>query len=137
MAQAPQVSAQNASRPVSPHLQIWRWHVTMLASILHRATGVALTLGAIGLAGWLAALAAGPEAFTPIDDLLHSPLGQIALYGLASALGFHLLAGLRHLVLDTGLWFKKPSANLSAWIAVSGLVIAPAALFVALLLLQD
>jgi succinate dehydrogenase / fumarate reductase cytochrome b subunit len=69
--------------------------------------------------------------------LLHSPIGQIALYGLVAALGFHLLAGLRHLVLDTGLWFKKPSANLSAWIAVSGLAIAPAALFVTLLLLQD
>lgn len=136
MAQAPNVSAQNASRPVSPHLQIWRWHVTMLASILHRATGIALTLGAIGLAAWLAALAAGPEVFTPIDEALHSLLGQVVLYGLVAALGFHLLAGLRHLVLDAGLLFKKPSANLSAWIAVSGLVIAPVALWVTLQMLQ-
>jgi len=53
-------------RPVSPHLQVWRWHVTMLSSILHRFTGVALYGAAIGLSLWLMAVAAGPETYAPV-----------------------------------------------------------------------
>jgi succinate dehydrogenase / fumarate reductase cytochrome b subunit len=66
-----------ADRPTSPHLQVWRWHITMAASILHRATGVALYVGALILAGWAVALARGPGAFSVYRLLLASPLGQL------------------------------------------------------------
>jgi succinate dehydrogenase cytochrome b subunit len=126
--------AQNAtpSRPISPHLQIWRWHVTMLASILHRVTGAALSVGVLGIVIWLAALAGGPEVFAPVDQVLHSLLGRIVLYALVAALGFHLFAGLRHLVLDAGVGFERGMANLSAWICLAGLVIVPAGLWAVL-----
>src|SRR5207249_4504844 len=58
------------ARPLSPHLQIWRWHVTMLTSILHRATGVALYGGALVLAGWAVALARGEGAYEKYMNLM-------------------------------------------------------------------
>ncbi|HRO04515.1 MAG TPA: succinate dehydrogenase, cytochrome b556 subunit, partial [Terricaulis sp.] len=85
--------ATRPERPVSPHLQVWRWHVTMLTSILHRFTGVALYGAALGLALWLMAAAAGPEIFGPLAELLHTPLGQIALYLIVAAAAFHLANG--------------------------------------------
>jgi succinate dehydrogenase / fumarate reductase cytochrome b subunit len=131
MAQAPNASSA-PSRPVSPHLQIWRWHVTMLASILHRITGIGLTLGTLGIVVWLVALAAGPETFNTVDTLVHTPLVELALYALIAALGFHLLAGLRHLILDAGIGFKRGQANLTAWICVAGMIAAPIALWLTL-----
>ncbi len=67
-------------RPVSPFLTVWRWHITMAASILHRVTGVALYGGVVLFALWLMAVAAGPEAYRFVGDQLAQPLGQIALY---------------------------------------------------------
>jgi succinate dehydrogenase / fumarate reductase cytochrome b subunit len=131
MAQAPNVSPA-ASRPVSPHLQIWRWHVTMAASILNRITGVGLSLGALAVVLWLVALAAGPVTFGPVDAFAHSLLGQLMLYALVAALGFHLCGGLRHLVMDAGLGFKRASANFSAWVCIAGMFAAPVALWLAL-----
>jgi succinate dehydrogenase / fumarate reductase, cytochrome b subunit len=90
-------------RPLSPHLQIWRWHVTMASSILHRFSGVALYLAAIGLAFWLAAAALGPEVYAPVDAILSSAWGQAGLYLIAAALAYHLANGIRHLVFDTGM----------------------------------
>jgi succinate dehydrogenase / fumarate reductase cytochrome b subunit len=70
-------SADN--RPVSPHLSIWRWHVTMAGSILHRATGIGLYVAAIAMALWLMAAAAGPDVYAPIGPVLSSWFGQAAL----------------------------------------------------------
>src|SRR5215813_3744936 len=67
-------------RPVSPFLTVWRWHITMACSILHRVTGTALYGAAILFAGWLMVIAAGPEAYAPVGMVLASPLGQVALY---------------------------------------------------------
>lgn len=104
----------------------------MLSSILHRVTGVGLYIGALGLGVWLLTLSMGPEAFGPIDAFLHTIIGEIGLYLLAAALGFHLFNGVRHLLFDAGIGFKPASANLSAWIALSGLVIAPLAIWLVL-----
>ncbi len=132
MAQAHNVSSA-ADRPVSPHLQIWRWHVTMAVSILNRITGVGLALGTLAVVAWLAALAAGPIYFGPIDQFAHSLLGQLMLYALVAALGFHLCGGIRHLVMDAGLGFKRPSANLTSWLCILGMIAAPVALWFGLL----
>ena len=122
--------AHGQDRPLSPHLQIWRWHVTMLASIAHRASGVALYLGALGLAIWLLALALDGAAFAAIDALVRSLTGQIALYALVAAFGYHLCNGLRHLFFDVGLGFKPATANKTAWVALAlGVIGAPLALF--------
>ncbi|MFY8141573.1 MAG: succinate dehydrogenase, cytochrome b556 subunit, partial [Caulobacter sp.] len=69
-------------RPLSPHLQVWRWHVTMAGSILHRGSLIALYVGALILVGWLLSLASGPDAWATYMGLLGSPLGKLVLLGL-------------------------------------------------------
>src|SRR5690606_41649623 len=89
-------------RPLSPHLQVWRWHVTMLASILFRVTIGAASFGAILVIGWLTALAFGPEAFAGAAVFMGSPLGLIIGFGLTLVLLSFVLNGARHLINDTG-----------------------------------
>ncbi len=106
------------ARPMSPHLQVWRWHVTMTTSILHRATGVALYGGAFVLAGWAMALAAGPDAYGDYMALLGSPLGKLALFGLTVALFYHLANGVRHLIWDSGRGLEVKTADASGWFVI-------------------
>ena len=116
-------------RPVSPFLTVWRWHITMAASILHRVTGVGLYGGALVFAVWLMVIAAGPEAYLPVGVLLASPFGQIALYLLVASLAFHLANGIRHFVFDTGAGLKPADAELSAWFAILFAIAAPIGLW--------
>ena len=80
------------ARPLSPHLQVWRWHVTMAASIATRATAVALYVGVLIIAGWALALASGPDAYAAYAGLLGSPLGLVVLFGLTVSIFYHLAA---------------------------------------------
>ena len=117
------------SRPLSPHLQVWRWHITMFASIATRATGVALYVGLLVMAGWALALAFGPGAYGGYMSLLGSPLGLLVLFGLAVSNFYHLAAGVRHLSFDSGRGFLPSSANLTAWLCIAFAVAAGAAVF--------
>lgn len=117
------------SRPISPHLTVWRWHATMLSSILHRFTGIGLYGAAIGLAAWLMAAAAGPEIYEPYMAFLMSPLGQIALYLIVAALAYHLANGIRHLVFDTGAGLNPADADLTAWFAILFAIAVPLGLW--------
>jgi succinate dehydrogenase / fumarate reductase cytochrome b subunit len=113
-----------ADRPMSPHLSVWRWHVTMATSILHRATGIALYVGALVVAGWAVALANGPEAFNGYRALLGSPLGLLVLFGLTFSLFYHLANGVRHLFWDTGKGFDPKTADMTGWAAIAFGVVA-------------
>jgi succinate dehydrogenase / fumarate reductase cytochrome b subunit len=123
-------AARPDDRPVSPHLQIWRWHITMASSILHRASGLALYGAAFVFAIWLMLIAAGPDAYALAGFWLAHPIGQVGLYLVVAALAYHLANGLRHLVFDTGAGLKPAEANLSAWLAILFAVAAPIALWV-------
>jgi succinate dehydrogenase / fumarate reductase cytochrome b subunit len=101
------------ARPLSPHMQVWRWHLTMLTSILHRATGVALYGGALILAGWAIALASGPANYLFFMTLLGSPLGRVVMFGLTLSIFYHLANGIRHLVWDAGAGLDIKTANLT------------------------
>jgi len=109
-------SAPESERPLSPHLQIWRWHPTMAASIFHRVTGVGLYLAFIAFAVWLVLLASGPQAYAWVDDLFHSWFGQLKLYGVFAVLAFHAANGVRHLIWDTGRHLAPKAASGSAWL---------------------
>lgn len=98
----------NRPRPLSPHLQVYRWQITMVTSILHRASGIVLAAGAFGLMGWLLAVAQGGDAYETAAACLSSPLGMIVLGGFSLALVFHLLNGIRHLAWDAGWGFEIP-----------------------------
>jgi succinate dehydrogenase / fumarate reductase cytochrome b subunit len=123
-----QQSAERA-RPLSPHLQIYRWPVTMATSIAHRATGIALSAGIVLLAWWLIAAAAGNEAYHVFAMTAASPLGQIALFGLVWSLAFHLFNGIRHLAWDIGLGFDVSTANRSGVMVVVLSLLATLAVF--------
>ncbi len=97
-----------ANRPLSPHLQIYRWHATMTMSILHRVTGSALYFGTVLLVWWLVAAAAGPAAFEIANGVLGSWSGMVVLFGFTWALVHHMLGGLRHLIWDFGVALDAP-----------------------------
>ena len=101
-------------RPLSPHLQVWRWHITMATSIAHRVTGVALYVGALIAAAWAISLASGPEAYATFQGLLGSPIGLLVMFGLTVSFFYHLANGIRHLVWDAGHGYDLKSANASA-----------------------
>ena len=116
-------------RPLSPHLQVWRWHITMAASIATRATGIALYVGALLVAGWALSLASGPEAYGRYTGLLGSPLGLLVLFGLAVSTFYHLAAGFRHFGWDLGMGTLPKTANASAAAAFAFGIVAALAVF--------
>ena len=122
-------AARAADRPLSPHILAWRWHVTMLTSILHRLTGAALYIGALILVGWALALAAGRGPYEAYAGLLASPLGLIVLVGLTLCLFYHLANGVRHLVWDFGRGFAPKTADATAWLVLVVAVVATGALW--------
>jgi succinate dehydrogenase / fumarate reductase cytochrome b subunit len=103
--------AERAVRPLSPHLQIYRWYLTMASSILHRISGVGLVLGLVLLTWWLTALARGPESFAVVQAAIDNPFGGLVLFGLTVALWYHLLNGIRHLLWDAGYGFSRHVAE--------------------------
>ena len=105
----------NNGRPLSPHLSIYRWPITMTTSILHRATGLGLSVGFIVLAGWLLDAAVGAETYTAMLSYLDTTVGRVLLVGWSFAFFFHLSNGVRHLVWDSGRGFEKTQANASSW----------------------
>jgi succinate dehydrogenase / fumarate reductase cytochrome b subunit len=111
-------------RPLSPHVQVWRWHVTMAASILHRVTGVGLYIGALILMAWALSLAAGPGAYGAFAYLAGSILGKLVLVGLTLCVFYHLANGVRHLAWDAGYGFEPRTADATAWLAFSFALVA-------------
>jgi succinate dehydrogenase / fumarate reductase cytochrome b subunit len=112
-----------ADRPLSPHMQVWRWHVTMATSILHRASLISMYVGALILAGFFIALAAGPDAFEGYKGLLGSPIGMLVLFGLTVALTYHLLYTIRQTFWDSGIGFEVRTSDLTSWLCIIGSVV--------------
>lgn len=107
-------SAALRPMPMSPHLQVWRWHVTMAASLATRVSGVALYVGALIATAFAVCLALGPDAYAGYLAVMGSVLGKLVLFGLTTAVFYHLAAGLRHLVWDSGKGFQPRTADTSA-----------------------
>lgn len=105
----------NIDRPLSPHLSIYRWPITMALSILHRMTGVALSLGFVVLTVWLFDIASGAKAYAVFTKYMDTWIGKLLLVGWSFAFFYHLANGARHLYWDTGRGLEKEQANLSAW----------------------
>jgi len=118
---------RNSERPLSPHLSIYRWPVTMTLSILHRITGVAMSIGFVVLAAWLASAAAGTVEYDDFMASMATLPGRLLLLGWSFAFFFHLGNGVRHLVWDAGRGFEKHQANASAWFVLLFAVLATAA----------
>lgn len=137
--------AQPTGRPLSPHIQVYRWGPHMAVSIFHRVTGFGLaTMGAIGLLWWLYAISSGPEAYTAFLDCVMADEGKtfpfalagfnllpfLVLLGLSWAFFQHMFSGLRHLVLDTGAGYELVQNRLWSLAVFVAAAIATIALWV-------
>ncbi len=124
-----------ASRPLSPHLQVFRFILTMAMSIVHRMTGGFLYVGTALVAVWLVAAASGPVWFARVDGLYQSWLGRLILLGLVWSLIHHAIGGVRHFIWDLGYGFDKKTAdrmalfNLVAGVLLTGIVVVAAYVF--------
>ena len=116
-----------ATRPLSPHLQIYRWYFTMALSIVHRVTGAGLAVGLVLLTWWLVALAGGPDSFATVRAVIDNFLGGLILFGFTLFFYYHALNGVRHLVWDAGFNLEKVAAQ------QSGMIVAGAAVGLTLL----
>lgn len=119
-------NSSGPSRPLSPHLQVWKFHPTMLSSILHRASGVVNYVGAVLVAIWLIALASGESVYTALMNALNGPikiLVILALVGFTLSLIYHMLNGIRHLVWDAGKGFDPAASNQRSVFIMIGSVI--------------
>jgi len=106
-------------RPLSPHLQVYKWQLTSVLSILHRATGLALAFGTIFLVWWLLAAATGPDAFNTAQAFWYSWFGRLLLFGWTWSLFYHLSNGIRHLFWDAGYGFELKTTYASGWTVVT------------------
>src|ERR1043165_1082223 len=126
--------AATKSRPLSPHLTIWRWGPHMLVSILHRVTGAGLSIvGLAVLSWWLAALAGGTDTYATFAKAAAHPVGIIVLIGLTWAFFQHLFSGIRHLVMDTGAGFELATNKRFAILTLVSSILLTVALWVYIL----
>ncbi len=113
-----------AGRPLSPHLQGWRFHVTMLGSILHRISGAGLYFGALVMAGWALSLASGPDAYAAFMAMMASIPGKLVMFLLTLGFFYHLAKGVQHLFWDTGRGFTLAAANAASMACIGFTVVA-------------
>ena len=111
-------------RPLSPHLQVYKWPVSMALSISHRATGIGLSVGALLMTWWLVAAASSDSAFAAVQGFLGSWFGVFLLFCWAAALLLHLFQGIRHLAWDAGYGFDNHSYRVTGWGVLAATVVA-------------
>jgi succinate dehydrogenase / fumarate reductase cytochrome b subunit len=127
---------ENRPRPLSPHLQVWRWHITMFSSIMHRVTGFGSVAGLIMVAAWLVSLALGPQAYTGFVTFGASPLGLIVWFLLTLGGFVHLTGGIRHFIWDMGIGLDPKRADQIAFGTMALGVVLTIAFWVVLILCQ-
>ncbi len=121
-------------RPLSPHLQVYRPQLTSILSILHRGTGVVLSLGLLGLVCWLLAIASGGETYLAVQSFYGSFFGKLMLFGWSYALFYHLSNGVRHLLWDAGRGLDIETVYKSGWIMLGASFILTAIAWIAAML---
>ena len=119
------------NRPLSPHLQVYKFEWTMALSIVHRMTGVGLAIGTLLMVWWLVAMADGSTSFLTVQTVMASWIGRLLLFGWTWALFYHLCNGIRHLVWDTGRGLELPVAEASGYVVVLASVVLTVATWVA------
>ena len=118
------VANRPTNRPLSPHLQVYRLPITARLSILHRATGVALSLGALYLVAWVVFASASPGTYAKFQAFNASIIGRIVLGGWLFCLFYHLCNGIRHLFWDAGIGFAIKDAERASWIVIGVAAVA-------------
>lgn len=122
------------ARPLSPHITVYRWPITMVLSIVHRATGIALYAGILLVAWWLVALATSPEWFDTANGIMGSILGQLVLFGFTWSMFMHMVGGIRHMLWDTGVAMEKHTSIQTSWVSLIASLVLTALTWLALYL---
>jgi succinate dehydrogenase / fumarate reductase cytochrome b subunit len=115
------VGTSARERPLSPHMQIYRWPLPMIMSIVHRITGAGLYFGTLLLVWWLVAAGQGPNAYSKVSGFIGSLFGRVILFGYTWALIHHMLGGIRHLIWDSGHGFGPERESLALMTAVGSI----------------
>ena len=113
----------NTQRPLSPHIQIYRWQAQMVSSIVHRATGIALAIGTVVVVCGLLKLAGGEASFNEFRRVIGSPIGMLLMLGWSWSLFYHLCNGIRHLIQDGGAGYQIAQFVRSSWLSAIGSVV--------------
>ena len=108
----------DSKNPLSPHIQIYRWHISSLLSITHRISGVINLLALILIFFWLVFLGASENNYELFLLIINSFLGKFILIGFTWSMCFHILSGIRHLAWDLGYGFEIKTANISGIIVI-------------------
>ena len=110
----------DSKNPLSPHLQIYRWQISSLLSIVHRITGILNLLGLIFISAWIFSAGLGENLYECFSFLLKSFFGKFIIIGFTSSMSFHLLTGIRHFFWDLGYGYEIKTANISGIIVILG-----------------
>lgn len=113
----------DTQRPLSPHMGIYKWQVQMVTSIVHRATGIALSVGTLLVLWGVYSLASGEDSYNQFKTCIGSPIGMILLFGWSWALFYHLCNGIRHLIQDGGMGYTIPQFVRSSWLSIIGSIV--------------
>ncbi len=108
----------DSNNPLSPHLQIYRWHISSLLSITHRIAGVINLLALILIFFWLVVLSLGENNYELFLSIINSFFGKSILIGFTWSMCFHILSGIRHLAWDLGYGFEIKTANTSGAVVI-------------------
>jgi len=108
----------DTQRPLSPHMGIYKWQVQMVTSILHRATGIALSVGTLLVLWGVFSLASGEDSYNQFKTCIGSPIGLVLLFGWTWSLFYHLCNGIRHLLQDGGMGYAIPQFVRSSWLSI-------------------
>jgi succinate dehydrogenase / fumarate reductase, cytochrome b subunit len=113
----------DTQRPLSPHMGIYKWQVQMVTSIVHRATGIALSVGTLLVLWGVYSLASGEDSYNQFKTCIGSPIGLVLLFGWTWALFYHLCNGIRHLFQDGGMGYAIPQFIRSSWLSIIGSIV--------------
>ena len=116
--------------PLSPHLQIYRWHISSLVSISHRITGIINFVALILICIWTAMLLLGEANYNSVEYTLSSIFGKFIVLGLAWSFSFQILSEIRHLIMDMGYGFELKTTRISGLLVIFGSIFLTIIIFV-------
>ena len=118
------------NNPLSPHLQIYRWHISSLVSISHRITGIINFVAFVLICLWASMLLLGEANYDSIEFLLNSIIGKFIILGLTWSFSFQILSEIRHLIMDMGYGFELKTTRITGLLVIFGSIFLTILIFV-------
>jgi succinate dehydrogenase / fumarate reductase cytochrome b subunit len=118
------------NNPLSPHIQVYNWHISSLVSICHRITGIINIVGITIICFWVIYLLSGESSYQILNTFLNSIYGKFVILGLTWSFSFQILSEIRHLIMDYGLGFDLKIANITGSLVILGSIIFTVLIFI-------